>query len=248
LENAIMTEVTLRNAFTITLTIAAVCLLAPARPASAQSPDITGTWTLTVTMAQGTQRTAALALKNDAGKLVGTLSREQGDLPVEATVKEKAVTMAFTVPTQSGPLNVVLIGTAEGDAGRAARSMSGTVDLGSEGKGQWTATRPAAAQSATVDVNGAWAFAVETGAGTGTPTMTFKQDGEKLTGQYIGQLGEAPLTGTLKGTAIEFTIDLTFQGNAVRIQYAGTVEKGSMKGTAKFGDLGERTFTATKKP
>ena len=34
--------------------------------------------------------------------------------------------------------------------------------------------------------------------------MTFKQDGEKLTGHYSGQLGEADLTGTVKGQDIEF--------------------------------------------
>ena len=49
------------------------------------------------------------------------------------------------------------------------------------------------AQRDTVDVTGKWAFAVETAAGSGTPTMTFKQDGEKLTGHYSGQLGEADL-------------------------------------------------------
>jgi hypothetical protein len=78
--------------------------------------------------------------------------------------------------------------------------------------------------------------------------MTFKQDGEKLTGRYVGQLGEAPLAGTLKGSAIEFAIDLTLEGNAVRILYAGTVEKDSIKGTVKFGDIAEGTFTAAKKP
>ena len=174
-------------------------------------------------------------------------------MPVEATVKEQAVTIAFTVSTQSGPLKVVLTGTAEGDAGRSARSMSGTLDLGAEGRGQWTASRAATPSAATpsaasVDVSGSWAFAVETPAGSGSPTMTFKQDGEKLTGQYVGQLGEAPLSGTLKGAAIEFTIDLSVQDNAIRIVYAGTVEKASMKGTVKLGDIAEGTFTATKKP
>jgi hypothetical protein len=77
--------------------------------------------------------------------------------------------------------------------------------------------------------------------------MTFKQDGEKLTGQYVGQLGEAPLAGTIKGTAIEFTIGLTIEGNAVQIRYAGTIEKDSMKGAVKFGDLAEGSFTAKKK-
>ena len=43
-----------------------------------------------------------------------------------------------------------------------------------------------------VNVTGTWTFTVETGGGSGTPTVTFKQDGEKLTGHYSSQtLGEA---------------------------------------------------------
>jgi len=105
-----------------------------------------------------------------------------------------------------------------------------------------------AAQAAKVDVTGKWVFNVETAAGSGTPTMTFKQDGEKLSGHYSGQLGEAPLAGTLKGTAIEFTIDVSVQGTDVHIVYSGTVEKDSMKGKVKLGDFGEGSFTAKKKP
>jgi hypothetical protein len=65
----------------------------------------------------------------------------------------------------------------------------------------------AAAQS-DVNVTGEWAFTVETPQGSGTPTFTFKQDGEKLTGNYKGQFGEAPLTGTVKGGEIKFTIKI----------------------------------------
>ena len=44
------------------------------------------------------------------------------------------------------------------------------------------AAPPAFAQAAKVNVTGKWLFTVETGAGSGTPTMTFKQEGEKLAG------------------------------------------------------------------
>jgi hypothetical protein len=233
----------------IKLAVAAGCLLTMVRPALAQQADIVGQWAITVTMAQqGPLAPVPLVLRREGDKIVGILSRPQGDLDVEATVKDKAITVSFTVPTQNGPLPVALIGTAEG-TGSPATAMSGTMDLGTRGQGQWTARRAsAAAQSTSVDVSGAWAFAVEFGGGSGTPTMTFKQDGEKLTGQYVGQLGEAPLSGTIKGAAIEFTMNLTVEGTAVSIRYAGTVDKASMKGTVKFGDMGEGTFTAAKKP
>ena len=69
------------------------------------------------------------------------------------------------------------------------------------------------AQSNKVDVTGVWIFTVESPAGKSNPTITFKQDGEKLTGQYSSQLmGQADLTGTVKGQAIEFLVSATVQG------------------------------------
>ena len=58
------------------------------------------------------------------------------------------------------------------------------------------------------NVTGEWLFNVQTDQGGGTPTLTFKQDGEKLTGKYTGQLGSADLTGTVKGNAIHFTFTI----------------------------------------
>jgi hypothetical protein len=104
-----------------------------------------------------------------------------------------------------------------------------------------------AGQAAKVDVTGKWAFNVETGAGSGTPTMTFKQDGEKLTGHYSGQLGEADLTGTVKEQDITFKFDIDAQGTALAVTYTGTVDgKDAMKGKVDLGGLGEGTFTAKK--
>jgi hypothetical protein len=101
-----------------------------------------------------------------------------------------------------------------------------------------------------LDVTGIWAFEVQTENGTGTPTVTFKQDGEKLTGHYSSQfLGEADLTGTLKGQAIEFVVSANVQGNAVELSFVGIVEnKDSMKGKVSLAGMGEGTFTGKRKP
>jgi len=67
-----------------------------------------------------------------------------------------------------------------------------------------------------VDVTGKWAFQVTTTAGGGTPTVTFKQSGETLTGRYSStNLGEADLTGTVKGQDIEQELTIDFE-SAVR--------------------------------
>ena len=106
---------------------------------------------------------------------------------------------------------------------------------------------PASAQAAKVDVTGKWAFNVETAAGSGTPTMTFKQDGEKLAGKYNGQFGEADLTGTVKGQDIAFTFNVDAQGTMLNFKYTGTIEnKDALKGKVEIVGLGDGTFTAKR--
>ena len=111
-----------------------------------------------------------------------------------------------------------------------------------------TVVAPSAfAQAAKVNVTGKWAFNVETAAGSGTPTITFTQDGEKLTGKYMGQLGEADLTGTVKGQDIAFSFNVDAQGTALSFKYAGTIEnKDALKGKVEIVGLGEGTFTAKR--
>jgi hypothetical protein len=97
------------------------------------------------------------------------------------------------------------------------------------------------------NVTGEWLFNVTTDQGGGTPTITFKQDGEKLTGKYAGQLGNADLTGTVKGNVIHFTFTIDAQGQPAPVTYDGTVEKNTMKGKLDIGGMVNGTFTATKK-
>ncbi|MGE0464298.1 MAG: hypothetical protein AB7Q16_23270 [Vicinamibacterales bacterium] len=99
-----------------------------------------------------------------------------------------------------------------------------------------------------VNVTGTWAFDVQTGGGGGQPTLTFKQDGEKLTGHYSSQtLGEADFTGTVKGNAIQFTFNASVQGTEIDVTYAGTVEGDSMQGTVNMaGGQLNGTFTGKK--
>ena len=108
-------------------------------------------------------------------------------------------------------------------------------------------TRPAA-QGAKVDLSGKWAFTVQTDAGTGTPTVTLKQDGDKLSGHYSSQvLGEADLTGTVKGQQFDFSFSANAQGTSLDVKYTGTIEnKDSLKGTLDLGGLGSGTFTAKR--
>ena len=108
------------------------------------------------------------------------------------------------------------------------------------------ATRASA--QAKVDLTGKWIFDVQTDAGTGTPTVTFKQEGEKLSGHYSSQtLGEADLTGTVKGQNVNFTFMADLGGQAVPVTYAATIEsKDSLKGTIDIGGLAGGTCTGKR--
>ena len=109
-------------------------------------------------------------------------------------------------------------------------------------------TLGASAQSDKIDLTGKWLFSVQTDAGTGTPTVTLKQDGDKLTGHYSSAtLGEADLTGTVTGKAFKFAFKADAQGTGVDVTYAGTIEsKDVLKGEVEIVGLGKGTFEAKR--
>ena len=108
--------------------------------------------------------------------------------------------------------------------------------------------RVAAQATARIDLTGKWAFQVTTDAGSGAPTVTFKQSGEALTGHYSStNLGEADLTGTVKGRDVAFKFTGTVQGMSVEVTYTGTIESNdAMKGNINIGGLAQGTFTAKR--
>jgi hypothetical protein len=100
------------------------------------------------------------------------------------------------------------------------------------------------------DVSGTWQLTVEINQGSGSPTVTFEQKGEQLTGTYHSQVfGEAKLTGTVKGDVIEFHFVGEAGGEKIKVDYKGRIESAmAMKGTAIYHGFDDKaTWTATKK-
>jgi hypothetical protein len=107
----------------------------------------------------------------------------------------------------------------------------------------WMAPRASAADAKT-DVTGTWDFEVEISGQQGTPTFTFKQDGEKLTGKYKGQFGTADVTGEVKGNTIKFSFEI--EGGQGKVTYTGTIDKDTMKGDTDYAGQASGTFKAKK--
>jgi len=95
-----------------------------------------------------------------------------------------------------------------------------------------------------VKVNGTWNLSVQTSLGNGTPTFVFKHETEtSFTGTYSGQLGSATVKGTVNGKEVQF--EFTIENSL--IEYKGTVEGNTMKGTVKLGTQAEGTFSGNRK-
>ena len=94
------------------------------------------------------------------------------------------------------------------------------------------------------DLTGTWTAAVVLDAGSGTATFNFKQTGEQLSGTYSGTLGEAKVSGTVKGDRAEWSFDSELAG---KISYTGMITGNEIKGSVEYGQLGKGTFTAQKK-
>jgi hypothetical protein len=233
------------------LLVAGILLMSAGTPAQDKT-DVSGMWDVTIESPQRTF-TTLMTLKADGEKVTGAFKGQTGELPVSGSIKGNEIKVAYTVNFQGNDLVITMTGTFEKD------SLKGTADFGGFATGPWSGVRhkegqgtPAAAASAapassdSVNITGAWAFTIQTDQGSGSPTFTFKQEGEKLGGMYKGMFGEAPVQGTVKGKEINFSIKVNAQGVDATIVYTGTIEKDSMKGTVKLGDLGEGTWTAKR--
>jgi hypothetical protein len=237
------------------------CLAAPAAAqtatATAPAAEVVGTWDASVNTAQGTIP-SQIKLKKDGAKLVGTIASQMGESPLEAEVKGNALTIWFTFQGGNGPMAIELAGTVTGDR------IAGTMGVGGQAAGDWTASRvkdatakeapkepakdqPAAAEK--TDLTGTWNITIELPNMTANPTAVLKQEGEKLTGEYVSaQYGKFPLAGTVKGADVSFTFAMNVEGNGMNVTYSGKVDKdGSIKGSVGYGDLMSGTFSATRK-
>jgi hypothetical protein len=95
-----------------------------------------------------------------------------------------------------------------------------------------------------VDLSGTWAIEIEIGGQTGAPEFMLKQEGDKLSGTYKGQFGEAEVTGKVKGKDVEFSFAL--EGS--KVVYTGTIEEADvMKGKADYAGQAEGMWSGKRK-
>jgi len=101
----------------------------------AQTPDIAGTWNMAFNSDQGSQ-SGTLTIQQDGEAFSGSISGDQGELPFEGgTITGNAVEWVLEIDVGGQFLEIEVQGTVDGD------EMSGSIDFGGYGGGDWTATR-----------------------------------------------------------------------------------------------------------
>ncbi|MFB3923478.1 MAG: hypothetical protein ACE145_17285 [Terriglobia bacterium] len=93
----------------------------------------------------------------------------------------------------------------------------------------WSSACAAADEPA--KVAGTWEMTAQGRRGTRTQTLVFQQDGSTIKGTIKGPRGEAPLEGTVEGSKITFTVTRETPNGSFTIEYTGTLEGDSLKGT-----------------
>lgn len=98
-------------------------------------------------------------------------------------------------------------------------------------------------QAAPVDLTGKWRMTLEMEVGRSTPLLDLKQTGSKISGTYTGRYGSFPVSGEIKGTALEFSVAM----ETTSLLFKGEVkDDGTLAGKADFGEMGAVSWTAAR--
>ena len=98
--------------------------------AQAQS-SVTGAWDLAVQGPEGPVNATAV-LKQEGETVTGEIESQAGKTTLTGTMKGKTLSMAFTMQSPQGPMDIKVTGEVDG------ASMKGTIDLAGMGQMEFT--------------------------------------------------------------------------------------------------------------
>jgi hypothetical protein len=200
-------------------------------PRAAGAADVTGTWKLTVTT-KDSSAGVTLKLKQDGEKVTGTATGQEGkEYPIQdGTLKGSDLQFTVMADHNGAPAKYTVKAVLNGD------SLKGTAEV--EGQTHsFTGARQAAETAGAIA--GAWNLTIEAPNQTYHPSVTFAQDGEKLTGTFKTEDGNEVkvMNGSLKGDAVSFAIDLTIGGMDLHLDFTGKRNEKGLKGDLHVGDM-----------
>jgi hypothetical protein len=112
-------------------------LLSAALVTAAQKTSVAGAWDASMNTPGGA-RPFGLMFKVDGEKLTGTVKRNDGEIPLQGTIKGSDISFSYTINYNGHDLVLGFTGKVDGD------TIKGSVDFGGNGGDEWSAKRAAA--------------------------------------------------------------------------------------------------------
>ena len=95
-------------------------------------------------------------------------------------------------------------------------------------------------------LTGAWQLEIVSPQGTRTPTMVLTQTGSQVSGTYMSQRGEVPITGTIQGSDFALTVKIETDTDKLVVEYKGRIAGDALNGKVAMGARGEASFTGKR--
>jgi hypothetical protein len=96
------------------------------------------------------------------------------------------------------------------------------------------------------NVAGDWNMTIDSDQGSLSATMTFKQDGEKVTGSMPTDQITFEFEGTISDNKLELVAEIDAGGAFLEVILEATVDGDEITGTLDFGGYGSGDITATR--
>lgn len=104
----------------------------------------------------------------------------------------------------------------------------------------------AAAPFAQANVSGDWTLTINGPQGATDADVTFKQDGDKVTGTMSSMAGETNVAGTVTGSSLALAFNVVTPNGPIDVKMTAEVSGNEMKGVVDFS-MGTADFTGRKK-
>lgn len=176
----------------------------------------------------------------------------EAGLPEEEAIKALTINAAeiFGVDEQLGSLEVGKIANLVVTDGELFDEKTKITHLFIDGRQIELKEAPkkpgAAEEQPTADASGTWELTVESPQGPISVTAVLEQVGNKITGTLTSMFGTTNTEGAVSGATVRFTATVDVQGQSMDVEFEGTIEGNTMKGTVSVQGQGEFPFTGTR--
>jgi hypothetical protein len=217
--------------------IAAVTILALATVVSFAQDTLSGKYVGVAKSAGAQDAEVTLELKNEGGKITGTLVSGQTKTEIsEGTVLDGKLVLKLGEAAKDGVL------TAKMDGGAlvgewVAGSQKKAVELKRDGVAATVATAP-------LNISGTWEGLADANGQPFPFTLSLKVEGEKVTGGSSSQLGESNISeGTWKDGKLSFQLN----GQNGAISMSATIVEGKLSGEFDYSGQLQGKWVAVRK-